>query len=164
MIVPTVSSPKAAHDRPGYARAWNAVRPVIATSRRPKPITRRSQTKLVLDGHEAIAQEPGDRQESLPQDRRDATDAERHVEPLSFGEASPPVAHPESGVERTEQDVRDVERAEWAFFEHRREFVAVALSPGGRIAADEQRPHGSVCAELAEAVLGRMPTGHGVVR
>ena len=46
MIVPTVSNPKAAHDAPGYARPWNAVRPAIATIKRPKPITSRSQTNL----------------------------------------------------------------------------------------------------------------------
>jgi hypothetical protein len=45
--------------------------------------------------------------------------------------------HPESGVERTEEDVDDVERAEWSFIEDRRELVAIALPPSGRITADE---------------------------
>jgi hypothetical protein len=45
---------------------------------------------------------------------------------------------PESRVERAEEDVSDVVRSEWAFFEDRQELVAVAFPPASGIAAEEQ--------------------------
>jgi hypothetical protein len=47
-------------------------------------------------------------------------------------------APPELGVEGAEEDVRHIERPEWAFLEDRLEFVAVAGSPSGGITTDQK--------------------------
>ena len=64
-------------------------------------------------------------------------DAQGHGESPFRGEVGTS-SLPEPGVKGAEEDVRHVERAEWTFLEDRLEFLAVALSPAGGVAADEQ--------------------------
>ena len=93
---------------------------------------------------EPDAQNDTDREQGTPDDGGDAADAERHGETPSFVQAGVTSAQPEPSVERAEQDVGHVERAEWTFFEDRVEFLAISGSPASRVAADQERPHGGV--------------------
>ena len=113
----------------------------------------------VIDIHEAIGQETGDRQECAAEDRGDAADAERHGDPCSFPDVSPASAQPELGVEGAEEDVRHVERPERAFLEDRLELVAVAGPPAGGIETDQERSvrlrRSRRAGEAAPGVLGQ---------
>ena len=110
----------------------------------PQPGEQQDRGDGVIDIHEAIGQETGDRQECAAEDRGDAADAERHGDTPFLQDAGPTSAPPELGVEGAYEDVRHVERAERAFLEDRLELVAVAGPPPGRITTDQERPHDGV--------------------
>ena len=53
-------------------------------------------------------------------------------------------AQPEPRVERAEEDVEDVERAQLALLEERAELVAVARPPGRGVEPEEEADHGAI--------------------
>ena len=64
----------------------------------------------------------------------------------------------EMGVERAEQDVGHVERAERPLLEHRGELVAVAGAPARGVEAEEQGDHGTLRPSAGSRPSRRRPS------
>ena len=75
------------------------------------------------------------------EDRGVPADAERHGKSLSVGRGGTEASKVDMGVERAEQDIRDVEGPERPFRENEFELVAIAGTPARRIEAEEEGDH-----------------------
>ena len=67
-----------------------------------------------------------------------------------FG-GGPEAAEVQVGIERAEQDVQHVERAQGSLLEDGRELVAVPGAPARRVEAEEQGDHGRSPAQPGDA-------------
>jgi hypothetical protein len=56
----------------------------------------------------------------------------------------PEAAEMQVGIQRTEEDIGHVERAERSLLKDRGELIAVAVSPARRVEAKEQGDHGTL--------------------
>ncbi len=168
---------RAAHGRQGKGRPdEHRVSPGLERAEAGQANDERGGSERRQDRAEVLIRrvERGPHQAGKPQGAADhggdPSDAKRHGKPPSMFRVGAQPPQVEVGVERAEEDVGDVERAQRPLREERRELVAVPGPPAGGVEAEEEGDHGThrpVSLAIDRAGAGRArrrPTARGAAR